>query len=253
VFLRVPMPPVPAMRGEARNRARIGRKVAALFGIAGGPSDSDAGAGRAWLASYSKLTLNELLLGGPQRMTGEHPQVIDSGVFGAAAHGVRAIPAADVGTALNLGPIGNEAISPALVRGYGPDPKAALTLTGVNEVLRPLTGALIDVLTRLAFPDARLLMGTAAMLLEEAFRSERTGWRTWSPWSPSRPASAPRGVVAGSTCRGTARRAPIRPRRTRWPRRSTRCRAAPRGCWPPPRRTGCDRSGSIWSTTCGAR
>lgn len=172
MFLRVPMPPVPAMRGEARNRARIGRKVAALFGIAGGPSDSDAGAGRAWLASYSELTLNELLLGGPQRMKVGHAHVIDTGVFGSAAHGVRATPAADVGTALNLGPIGNEAISPALVRGYGPDPKAAVTLTGVNEVLRPLTGALIGVLTRLAFPDARLLMGTAAMLLGEAFRSQ---------------------------------------------------------------------------------
>lgn len=160
------------MRGEARNRARIGRKVAALFGIAGGPSDSDAGAGRAWLASYSELTLNELLLGGPQRMKVGHPHVIDTGVFGSAAHGVRATPATDVGTTLNLGQIGNEAISPALVRGYGPDPKAAVTLTGVNEVLRPLTDALIGVLTRLAFPDARLLMGTTAMLLEEAFRSQ---------------------------------------------------------------------------------
>ncbi len=172
MFLRVPMPPVPAMRGEARNRARIGRKVAALFGIAGGPSDSDAGAGRVWLASYSELTLNELLLGGPQRMKIGHPHVIDTGVFGSATHGVRATPATDVDTAPNLGPIGNEAISPALVRGYGPDPKAAVTLTGVNEVLRPLTEALIGVLTRLAFPDARLLMGTTAMLLGEAFRSQ---------------------------------------------------------------------------------
>jgi hypothetical protein len=39
-------------------------------------------------------------------------------------------------------------------------------------VLEPLTRALIKVLTEMAFPDTRLLIGTTAMLLSEAFRSQ---------------------------------------------------------------------------------
>lgn len=173
MHLAVRMPRLPAARGQARTQARIGRKVAALFGVAGDRADGDAGAGRAWLSSYGELTMNELLLGGPQRMKKAPPWVTDTGVFEPSVHGRRTKPAE--GAADNrrgLGEIDDAAISPALIRGYGPDPKAAVTLVGVNYALEPLTEALITVLTELDFPDERLLVGTTAMLLSEAFRSQ---------------------------------------------------------------------------------
>jgi hypothetical protein len=173
VHLAVRMPRLPAARGQARTQARIGRKVAALFGVAGDHVDGDAGAGRAWLSSYGELTMNELLLGGPQRMKKVPPWVHDTGVFEPSVHGRRTKPAeGGANSRRGLGEIDDAAISPALIRGYGPDPKAAVTLVGVNHVLEPLTDALITVLTEMDFPDERLLVGTTAMLLSEAFRSQ---------------------------------------------------------------------------------
>lgn len=173
MHLAVEMPRLPASQGEARTKARIGRKVAALFGISGEREDGDAGAGRAWLTSYGELTMNELLLGGPQRMKQQVGGVRDTGVFEPSVHGRRAKPVhAGADGLLGVGEVVDAAISPALIRGYGPDPKAAVTLAGVNYVLRPLTEALKTVLTELTFPDERLLVGTTAMLLSEAFRSQ---------------------------------------------------------------------------------
>ncbi|HEX3589910.1 MAG TPA: hypothetical protein VHV74_09765 [Pseudonocardiaceae bacterium] len=169
-YLRVEMPPRPdGRRGEGTTRRRIARKVAALFGIPGGTADSDAGAGCSWYASYSTLTLIELRLGGP--LVEDEIGVGDTGVFQPV--GRKHIPR-EPGLAGNgaVGTIGYEPISPTAIEHYGPDAKAAIVLSGVNAVLEPLTRALIKVLTEMAFPDTSLLIGTTAMLLSEAFRSQ---------------------------------------------------------------------------------
>jgi hypothetical protein len=164
------MPPRPeGRRGEGATRRRIARKVAALFGVPGGVEDSDAGAGCSWHASYSTLTLIELRLGGPLVEEAIGPG--DTGVFRTV--GRKHIPREPAGTGgAEVGAVGYQPISPTAIEHYGPDVKAALVLSGVNTVLDPLTRALIKVLTEMAFPDTRLLIGTTAMMLSEAFRSQ---------------------------------------------------------------------------------
>lgn len=175
MHLQVKMPQLPVRQGPARTRIRIGRNVAALFGIPGHPNDSDAGAGRSWVTSYSELTKEELALGGPRQMKHAAPEVVDAGVYAAKS----STQPRDHVVAAGLrddrhgwGEVGGPPISQTLLGGFGPDQKAAVILTGVNEVLRPLASAMRTVLCRMDFPDPRLLIGTTAMVLSEAYRSQ---------------------------------------------------------------------------------
>lgn len=175
MHLSVPMPELPKARtGPTRTVARIARKVATLFGVAGDADAADAGAGRRWLAAYSSLTMSELMVGGAQRWRKPQESVADTGVFGAAnVHGQRLKPeAGKASRTTGLGEVADSPISPTLVQGYGPDAKAAIVLTGANYALEPLTQALINVVKNIKFPDTRLLVGTTAMLLSEAYRSQ---------------------------------------------------------------------------------
>lgn len=183
VHLAVGLPRVPASRH--RLDARIARKVAPLFGVAGDRDDSDAGAGRRWFSSYSTLTMNEILAGGP-RVFDDLPDGIseDTGIFQPKREhapagrkgriiGGRLVPNPPKSRpARSLGAVGDEAISTASVKHFGPDVKAAVVLVGVNRTFEPIEEALTTVIRKLDIDHPGLGLAIVAMLLHEVFRSQ---------------------------------------------------------------------------------
>jgi hypothetical protein len=183
VHLAVGLPRVPASRH--RLDARIARKVAPLFGVAGDRDDSDAGAGRRWFSSYSTLTMNEILAGGPQ-VFDDLPAGIseDTGIFQPKREhapagrkgriiGGRLVPNPPKSRpARSLGTVGDEAISTASVKHFGPDVKAAVVLVGVNRTFEPIEEALTTVVRKLDLDHPGLGLATVALLLHEVFRSQ---------------------------------------------------------------------------------
>jgi hypothetical protein len=145
---------------------RIARKVAALSGIAGPPDGSDdAGRGLTWFSDYRALTTTELSLGGTVLASAPPPDeaVVDAGMFRRSGSAFAAVD----------GP-GPTPLSSVTLQDYGPDTKAALVLTGVNVVLRPVVDALLEVLAdlRRRIDDECLLVAVTQTLLQEVFEAQ---------------------------------------------------------------------------------
>lgn len=160
------MPDAPtALRGQMD--VRIARKVAALTGIAGSAEDSpDAGRGRRWFTDYRALTTTELSLGGPVRATrppADEGGVVDAGLFRRAGSTVSPIDGA-----------GPAPLPSVTLQEYGPDTKAALVLTGVNRVLRPVTAAVTEAIDdlRKRIDDECLLVAVTQALVQEVFEAQ---------------------------------------------------------------------------------
>lgn len=168
--LRADMPAIPAERLQ-QAEARIARKVCALFGIAGPEDALDAGGGYAWGSDYNRVTLNELIYGGPFRenVSSRKPEdTVEEFNYFLQERGVvlNAVTASKA-----VAPLANAMVNP-----YGPDTKAALVLTGVNTALRPVVQAMSEVLNELrgeaGLDDERVLLATAACLIQDAFASQ---------------------------------------------------------------------------------
>ena len=157
MHLRAEMPAAPTTaRGQMD--VRIARKVAAR--------------GHLWFSDYRALTTTELSLGGPV-VASPPPDagrgVVDAGLFRRNRSTFRM---ADDTQATGYSPIPS-----VTLQAYGPDTKAALVLTGVNRLLRPvadaINAALADVRARI--DDECLLVAVTHALLQEAFEAQQAG------------------------------------------------------------------------------
>lgn len=152
------VPDIPEDRSQVV-RARLARKVAPLFGVPWPAAPFEL----TWVCDFTTLTLAEIARGSPlPDRTGR-----------ADARAVHGGPRQAGG---KPEPLPNELANATLHR-FGPDAKAAVTLTAVNQLLEPVTDGIDMALSVLhgaglgTLPVRLRLAAWAAMVLE-AFRSQ---------------------------------------------------------------------------------
>jgi hypothetical protein len=166
---------------------RLAHRIGAFFGVDLG----QAPAGQTWVMKYDALTVAEIARGGPlpprewhaARHAGAKAPLGDSpllprGTWWIAEHGlVRGIGDGEpqVGGLLPVRG-GVHEIAPATTGRFGPDRKAALVLSGANELFAGLLPVVREVMTAvIGNPPVlhpRLRLALWAILTEEAYRSQ---------------------------------------------------------------------------------
>lgn len=161
-LLPAEVPAMPETRAEIVP-ARLARKLAPLFGIpwASGPFGS-----RTWVCDYNKITLSEIARGAPLPTRG--------GVRPSPDEGWAIVDRCAITAPSESLP---NVIPNATLNRFGPDTKAAAVLTGANQLLAPVAGAVSSAMQRLVAADGgelpvRLRIAAWSALLLEAFRSQ---------------------------------------------------------------------------------
>lgn len=164
-LLPAEIPNIPETRSEIVP-ARLARKVGPLFGV---PWDDGPFGHRTWVSDYSRITLSEIARGAPLPTRGQSAGL--SSTVGPEWQVVDRIGVPGANT-----PLPNE-IANATLNRFGPDTRAAVLLTAVNQLLGPVRRAVQEALVFLVdeqgaplAPDLRL--AAWAVLIIETFRSQ---------------------------------------------------------------------------------
>lgn len=160
------IPQIPEARSEVVP-ARLARKVAPLFGVPW--PESPLGA-TTWVTDFTRVTLSEIARGAPLPTRAQAKPL-------AAGVGDEGWAIVDrVGVAAEKASLPNE-IANATLNRFGPDTKAAVVLTAVNQLLEPLSAAIQESIPLLVddagapLPAGLRLAGWACAVVE-VFRSQ---------------------------------------------------------------------------------